>query len=209
MKCAVACAAPYQALLSFSQMLNFSKFDPGLAFTVLDSLTNHSWYLSAEWVIVCLADKDCPVKERRAVARAVYKTPCPDNFEPRKPDLPGDFWPKTGKMPSLSSFVGPRSWLLPHLLGMGPEEMEWLKLEVHQWHLTSGFKAFAAFIEKMLVVNDPAERGVKLVQDFVNTTQDEELRQWRMLSAADQRKKYSKNMTKKQMKEMNTKASGQ
>ena len=66
----------------------------------------------------------------------------------------------------------------------------------------SGFKVFHEYVTKMLVVNDPAERAVKLIQDFVNTTQDEDIRQWRMLSAGDQRKMYPKNMTKKDMKRM-------
>ena len=66
----------------------------------------------------------------------------------------------------------------------------------------SGFKKFSSLVQKMLIVNDPAERGVKLIQEFVNTTQDEDIRQWRMLSASDQRKKHSKNMTKKEMKLM-------
>ena len=105
-------------------------------------------------------------------------------------------------MPSLESFVGPKSWLLPHLLDLDMESMEWLQLAVHQWPLMSGFKKFSSLVKKLSVVNDPAERGVKLIQDFVNTTQDEEIRQWRMLSAADQRKKHSKNMTKQDMKVM-------
>ena len=66
----------------------------------------------------------------------------------------------------------------------------------------SGFKVFHEYVTKMLVVNDPAERAVKLIQDFVNTTQDEDIRHWRMLSAGDQRKMYPKNMTKKDMKKI-------
>ena len=80
--------------------------------------------------------------------------------------------------------------------------MEWLQLAVQQWPLISGYKKFSALVSKMTVVNVPAESGVKLVQDFVNTSQSEDIRQWRMLSAGDQRKMYPKNMTKKDMKEM-------
>ena len=39
-----------------------------------------------------------------------------------------------------------------------------------------------------------------MIQDFVATSTDEDLRQARMLSASDQRKKLSKNVTKKKMK---------
>ena len=51
-------------------------------------------------------------------------------------------------------------------------------------------------------MNDPAERGVKLVQDFISTSQNEDLLQKRILSASEQRKKFSKNMSKKDMKNM-------
>ena len=61
----------------------------------------------------------------------------------------------------------------------------------------SGYKKFSSLVQKMLIVNDPAEHGVKLIQEFVNTTQDADIRQWRMLSASDQRKMYSNNATKK------------
>ena len=202
LKCALASAAPYQSLVSFGQMIDFSVYDPGLAFTVMDSMNRHTWYLTEQWVVVCLVDGKCPVKERKAVAKALHKTPRADHFEPGKPELPLDFWPENGKIPSLSNFVGPKSWLLPHLLGLAAADMEWLQLDVRQWPLMSGFKVFYEYVTKMLVVNDPAERGVKLIQDFVNTTQDEDIRQWRMLSAGDQRKMYPKNMTKKDMKKL-------
>ena len=202
LKCAIASSAPYQAILSFKQMIEFSAFDIGLAFTVLDSLFRHTWYLTEQWVIVCLVDDSCPDDEKKAVAMALYNTPRALQFSPGKPKLPEDFLPETGIMPSLESFVGPKSWLLPHLLDLDMESMEWLQLAVHQWPLMSGFKKFSSLVKKLSVVNDPAERGVKLIQDFVNTTQDEEIHQWRMLSAADQRKKHSKNMTKQDMKVM-------
>ena len=43
----------------------------------------------------------------------------------------------------------------------------------------------------LTVVNDPAERPVKLVQDFVNGSQDEELRQDLFLAVNDHRSRYS------------------
>ena len=202
LKCAVVPIAPYQSLLSFSQMISFSKFDLGLAFTVLESMNRHTWYLTEQWVVVCLADDSCPARERKAVAKALNNTPRPDHFEPGKPDLPADFWPENGKTPSLATFVGPKSWLLPHLLGLDVGDMEWLQLAVQQWPLISGYRKFSELVSKMSVVNDPAERGVKLVQDFITTSQSEDIRQWRMLSAGDQRKLYPKNMTKQDMKEM-------
>ena len=205
LKCAIVPSAPYQTLLYFKQMIDFSEFDIGLAFTVLDSLFRHTWYLTEQWIIVCIVDDECPDVEKEAVAKALCHTPRADRFSPGKPELPADFWPETGRLPSLDSFVGPNSWLLPHLLGLDSESMEWLQLSAQQWPLMSGFRKFSELVKKLTIVNDPAERGVKLIQDFVNTTQDEDIRQWRMLSGADQRKKHSKNMTKEDMKAMKRK----
>ena len=186
----------------FQQMLNFTEINPHLGFTVIESITNHTWYLTEQWVIASLADEDCPAEERKAVATALSQTPRPESFPPGKPKLPKDFWPESGDMPSLSQFVGPKSWLLPHILKLTDENMEWLHLEVHQWSLMSGYKKFSSFVHGLVVVNDPAERGVKLIQDFIDTSQDEELRQWQILSESDQRKKYSKNMRKQDMKKL-------
>ena len=68
-----------------------------------------------------------------------------------------------------------------------------------------GYRNFSDNVKKLLVVNDPTERGVKLIQDFVNTSTDESLRQARMISASEQRKKMPKNATKRQMKDSSLK----
>ena len=195
LQCAVPTSAPYRTITSFQQMLSFSEFDIQLAFTVMDSML-----VTEQWLIVCLADSHCPEEEKKAVATVLAKTRRPDTYIPGKPELPEEFWPESGEKPSLASFVGEKSWLLPSLLKLEPEDMEWLLLEVHQWPLISGYRKFSEFVSELLVVNDPAERGVKLIQDFISTSTDEGLRQARLLSASEQRKKLSKDVSKKQMK---------
>ena len=200
LQCGLSSIAPYKTITTFEQMLNFSEIDIQLAFSVMESMRRHTWYITQQWVVVCLADTHCPEEERKAVATALANTPRPDLFVPGKPDLPVEFWPESGVRPSLASFVGQQSWLLPSLLKLTPENMEWLFLDVHQWHLMSGYRRFSEFVMKLLVVNDPAERGVKLIQDFISTSTDEGLRQAKMISASEQRKKISINISKSQLK---------
>ena len=200
MECGLASIAPYKTITSFEQMVNFSEFDIQLAFTVMDSMRRHTWYINEQWVLVCLADTHCPEEERKAVATALASTPRLELFMPGKPDLPVEFWPESGIRPSLATFVGQQSWLLPSILKLESESMEWLLLDVPHWPLISGYRRFSEFVEKLLVVNDPAERGVKLIQDFISTSTDEDLRQSKMISASEQRKKISKNISKTQLK---------
>ena len=62
-------------------------------------------YISKKLVVICLADKECPVEERKAVATALADTPRPELFVLRKPYLLVDFWPESEKMPSLTLSV--------------------------------------------------------------------------------------------------------
>ena len=163
LQCNLSASAPYSTLVSFDQMLKFSEFEPHLAFTICDSIINHTWYLSQPWVIASLVDQDCPDEERKAVASRLLATPRPDHFSPGKPALPRDFWPEGGEMPSLANFVGPNSWLLPTLLGLTDENMEWLQLDVGHWELMSSYRRFASLVSNLPVVNDPAERATKLI----------------------------------------------
>ena len=106
------------------------------------------------------------------------------------------FWPEDGSLPSLSQLVGPKSWLLPTRLGLGLAQMEWLRKEVREWPEDSGYLRLESYVQQMEVVNDPAERGVKLVQDFVGACQDEKLRQDLLVSVSENRKQIPVNFRK-------------
>ena len=62
-------------------------------------------YISKQLVVVCLADEECPVEERKAVATALADTLKPELFVLVKPYLLVDFWPESEKMPSLALSV--------------------------------------------------------------------------------------------------------
>ena len=79
---------------------------------------------------------------------------------PTLPKLPchqEQFWPTDGSLPSLSSLVGPRTWLLFNLLQLDEAELLWLTLPSNVWLDHLGFSSLG-------VVNDAGERAVKLIQ---------------------------------------------
>jgi hypothetical protein len=75
---------------------------------------------------------------------------------PKMPEKPCD---------DLSLFVGPSSWSFF-------EVMKWpgnfLKKPVVEWLLDEEYKAAEEVVRNMVVVNDGAERGVKLTHDFLD-----------------------------------------
>ena len=86
---------------------------------------------------------------------------------PTLPKLPchqEQLWPKDGSLPSLSSLVGPRTWLLFNLLQLDEAELLWLTLPSNVWLDHLGFTKLSQFLSSLEVVNDAGERAVKLMQ---------------------------------------------
>ena len=52
----------------------------------------------------------------------------------------------------------------------------------------TSYRDFVKFVKNISVVNDTAERGVKLIQDFVGISSNEKLRQELMLAISEHRK---------------------
>ena len=69
------------------------------------------------------------------------------------------------------------------------DRMMWLTMEVEDWELQEDFMVFKNFVKNLSTVNDPAERSIKLAQDFIKDEQNEEDLQAKYVVAAEHRKK--------------------
>ena len=99
----------------------------------------------------------------------------------------------------LVKLVGPRSWTMFNMLNMSSEDMEWLQEDASTWILRETYRTFVSFTKGLQVVNDPAERGIKIIEDFIHVSKDEALRQDLILAVSEHRKNHSLNMTKKSL----------
>jgi len=70
----------------------------------------------------------------------------------------------------LSDFVGPSSWYFIELLDI---ELTFLSVSVHQWNTNHTYREAEEKVTRLTVVNDAAERGVKLTQDFLESSKSE------------------------------------
>ena len=73
---------------------------------------------------------------------------------------------------------------------------------MENWSDYSGYKRLQSFLSNLTVVNDRAERTIKLIQDFVGSCQDEELRQNILLSVEQKRKDVPYRARKKDLKDI-------
>ena len=200
----MSAAAPYADLIAIAEMREAKYRIQEEATTCLLSWQRHLDYLSPALVILSLADKSTPVDEKRAVADALLNVICQDELDDFPPGsgkilIPGteelpftssDIYWEDGT-PSLGSFVGRESFLLLHLYGiLSAETIDWLVAPVVTWPGNTNFQDFSTICEALHVVNDIAERSIKLAQDFTKEgLMNESLLQNKFLAVSGNRKR--------------------
>ena len=135
------------------------------------SFKNHTWYLTEELVCFCLFSDTISVEKKTKIVTKLKSFDKVDMFTKRhgykfgKPILPDI------EINELSSFVGESSWYLFELLDI---DTEFMNFPTEQWESLPAYIDAKEKIMNIRVVNDSAERGVKLASDFLSTAQIEQ-----------------------------------
>ena len=82
--------------------------------------------------------------------------------------------PILGNLGDVSEAIGPESWFLLTVAEVDPA---FLQKPVEEWGGEHSYVKLKNFIKNMSVVNDVSERGVKLIQEYVDSARGEDLRQ--------------------------------
>ena len=200
-KCSLACSAPMLHLSTVLQMKRLEKFLPELSAAVLGSINLHLWYLTPQAIVLALVDESLSNDLRSSLAVDLSSIPRSRNLPLGKPVFPDlSSYPKknwiSGCLPDLSTFLGPQSWLIFNKLGLDEEDMMWLEQDPKVWELQAGYIRFRDFVRGLTIVNDPAERGVGLMKQFIASYQNEESFQANLIAVSDHRKIVGKNSKK-------------
>lgn len=198
LKCSKMEHASNNDILCFKQVFILEKYYPALAGRLLESLMLHTWYLTRELVVTCVADDAVKKEDKQEILIELLKAENmpPDVFEKGKPKLP-DITPET----KLSDLVGPQSWQILQVAGVGRSDIE-------AWAETGEVNSsFVKFVRQLTCVNDCSERNIRLVQEYCATFHSEDMRQNAFQVARDNRQKLGHGFTKSDLKEYKTKAS--
>ena len=116
-----------------------------------------------------LCDPELPEDERDELADEIWSKRCElAEIKLGKPKLPTVEW--SDKRPRLATFVTKESFLIFHLLKISGG---FLQKKSKYWSTDEEFLKFQCFCQNLPSLNDSAERGVKLIQDYKNICQDE------------------------------------
>ena len=164
--------------LSF--MINILKYrvqvKPSITFSIMQSCYRHLWYLVPQTVVFALADPGLPDNQKENMAKKLHSLER-SAISLGKPHFPLiDFSGQQIQLPDLSEFVSSDSWLVFDKLGLTGSQ-DWLTIPPRLWNNFQEFRKFKKFVENISVCNDIAERGVSLINNFINKTESEEQRQ--------------------------------
>ena len=167
------------------------------------SLKRHIWYLSPQLVVFMLADKRIESKEKQEFLEVLLDLDRPQvgDFSLEQPTLATEVTPFS----KLKRFISDQSYLLLHQLNISQEEITlWVNLGIDELEAGSKHSNSWNYFQKCIlqtgVVNDRAERHIRLIQDFIKRTHNEEGLQNTLQVVKRNREIISKDATKSELK---------
>jgi len=170
-----AADAPVNDLQLWNDLIWYKQFIAAVAQAAMTALNRHLWYLTKEIAPFALFSPLVSDSNKKQVIRQLRRhkddtTNCLQKGVPIFPHL------STSSTIHLSSLIGTKSWQLFRVLHV---DNSWMKLLPTQWVTDAAYNEAAMFVHNCKVVNDMAERAVKLITDFAGTiTKDEVQRQY-------------------------------
>ena len=178
--------APVNDLEFWKLLHHYMKVDKGMAIAALVSLARHLWYLSEELAPLCIFSGKLTAYQKTQIAKRILKYK--DSYDASS-TMGQTVMPIITERTKLVDLIGPKSWIMFSKF----TETDWLMKPAQSWPAESGYTYMFYQVSHLKVVNDIAERGVKMVTDFSKTlTYDEEQKQCVYQVVEDHRKRLPK-----------------
>lgn len=198
--CDNAADAPWNDLNLYKHLLAYDAVNSAVSQSAIRALKRHLWYLTEEMVPLALFSEKVPMDEKQALADKLLAvkpeeeviTPC-NRFGTGygKPQFPENITQST----SLAELAGSNSWFTLRILQI---DHEFLADKVENWPLCAAYQSSIVSVGAINVINDTAERGVKLSSDFLGAARSERHYQ-NILQVVEQDRKNMPNLRKRKL----------
>jgi hypothetical protein len=174
-----AICAPFNDLQLINSLLQYSAINQAISTATTKKLSTHLWYLSEELVALSLFDDRVFSSTKRLMVAAMQKKGTDKPSKRREIDLQNIY------SCTLDQFATSNSMNLFHCLKL---PTEFLSTDPDTWKSLDSYGVAKRRLATLKVVNDTAERGVSLIQDYNRTlTKDEEDLQFLLQVVSDHR----------------------
>jgi hypothetical protein len=192
LSCSSAVDAPWNDLMFLKNLKKYECVNKLISNVAVKAFSRHLWYLTSEMVPLALFSRKTPAQTRQNLAHQILINKphdvqiCQPKYrfgtgygKPKFPDV--------SDACNLEDLVGSDAWFTIKLLKIDSAFME---LDTNEWDKSDAYNLSAQNIQSISVVNDTAERGVKLSCDFVGTSRSEHHYQNVLQVVEDNRKQY-------------------
>jgi hypothetical protein len=174
-----AISAPLNDLQLMNSLLQYSTIHQAISTATAKKLSSHLWYLSQELVGLSLFDDRVFSSTKKLMVAAMQKKGADKPPKRAEVDL------KNFQTFTLDQFVTSNSMNLFHCLNL---PSDFLTTDPDIWASQEGYISAKRRLSTLKVVNDTAERGVALIQEYNKTlTKDEDDLQFLLQVVSDHR----------------------
>lgn len=186
--CARPLAAPKQDLDFLKAVVNYEEIDRGIHSVVLKKIAGHLWYLSPETIALSFFDENVSLEEKRQLRNTLLSQSPPDESTitdrliiPQSQMISLKDW-------NLHDFITENTI---NFLDRFEISKEFLRKDPSEWPNRADYKEAQALLSTLEVVNDNAERSVKLMENVNKTmTKNESMMQSKLLTITEYRKRF-------------------
>lgn len=189
---------------------NFQAIDKKICESALGKILNHLWYLNPENCLLALFDDDVDTETKQKMVKKVIElsqnADKPDSLDSNDKQVLRKAVVSRADIPKLfdeglEQFINATSINFFHKLGLNTS---WLTENCENWLEDSNYQECLSAVTNLSVVNDVAERGVKLMQEYNDLfTKDEEQKQFLIQILDDYRSKGIKTTKESLLKDWN------
>ena len=179
--------APNADLQLMQSLVTYENIHADISTSGLRKICGQLWYLSEELVMLALFDKTIPTDIKRSIVVELKIEPSDDEIQKKASVNYKDV--KSIMSMTLKQFVTKNSLNFFNILGLNTQ---FLDDDPELWNTNPTYIHAEIIVNNLMVTNDIAERGVKLMSEFNSLlARDEQQKQSILHVVSEHRKLYS------------------
>lgn len=194
-ECSVPTKAAVNDLKLYKELIEYEEIDKPIADAVIQVLSRHLWYLSETLVGLAFFNDYVSLAEKRLMVAALENPGYDEN--PKKAIISKE---RVNQL-RLCDFVTENTKYFFNAVCESSSQ-EFLEMDPESWNKNNNYLSAKEKVEKMLIVNDVAERAIALASSFNDKiTKKEDEKQLLFQVIERYREEFPNKLTKSQMKE--------
>ena len=183
--CSCAIAAPYHDLQLQQNLKRYGDIHPAISKAAVNKFSVHLWYLHEELIALALFDPAVPHDTERAMAQAIVEDEERIGIKgPQRIKIATE----TIEQAYLTKFVTKNTLNFLRCLDIAAGSLD---ADPNTWDSRDDYKIASSFANGLKIINDVAERGIALIEEYNSWfTKDEEQKQYLLQIVQDHRSRF-------------------